>query len=80
MRYKGELQRLLKFAMVGAFGVLVNEGLLFVLTELLGIHCLLSAFLSIECSILSNFTLNDLWTFKDQGDRGIRSFLKRAIR
>jgi len=80
MRYKGKPQRLLKFAVVGAFGVLVNEGLLFVLSELMGTHYLLSAFLSIECSILSNFILNDLWTFKDRGHPGIRSFLKRAIK
>ena len=80
MRYKGELQRLLKFTIVGVSGVLVNEGLLFILTELLSIHYLLSALLSTECSILSNFTLNDLWTFKNRRDRGIKRFFKRAIK
>lgn len=80
MRYKGELKRLLKFAIVGASGILVNEGLLFILTETLNIHYLLSAFLSIECAILSNFILNDLWTFKDRRDHGVRGSLKRAIK
>ncbi|MEM1586973.1 MAG: glycosyltransferase [Candidatus Bathyarchaeia archaeon] len=80
MRYKGELQRLLKFVMVGVSGVLVNEGLLFTLTELLGIHYLLSALISIECSILSNFALNDVWTFRDRRGHGTRSLLKRMVK
>lgn len=55
-----------KFALVGAFGVLVNLALLGGLTELAGLHYFVSAVIAIETSILSNFALNDSWTFRDR--------------
>lgn len=59
-------RRLAKFALVGLSGVLVNLVLLVVLTELVGLHYLASAAVAIEASILSNFALNDVWTFRDR--------------
>jgi dolichol-phosphate mannosyltransferase len=54
-----------KFAVVGAIGVVVNEGLL-ILIGLMGVYYLIAGAVAIEVSILSNFVLNDLWTFKDR--------------
>ena len=53
-----------KFCVVGGSGVLVNSGLLWFLTERLGLFYVVSASLSIETSILTNFVLNDVWTFR----------------
>jgi dolichol-phosphate mannosyltransferase len=54
-----------KFVIVGAVGVAVNEGLLLAL-QAAGVYLLYASALAIELSILSNFFLNDLWTFKDR--------------
>ena len=63
--------------MVGLSGVLVNEGLLWVLTAIVGLPYQISAIFAIEVSILSNFTFNELWTFK--GRTGGR-FPKRILK
>ena len=54
-----------KYCIVGATGVVVNEGLLFLLTEFLGIFYLVSSVISVEVSIIWNFLLNEFWTFSD---------------
>ena len=58
-------RRLVKFFTVGATGVVVNQGLLWLLTDRIGMYYLYSALISIESSIISNFILNDIWTFRD---------------
>jgi dolichol-phosphate mannosyltransferase len=55
-----------KFVVVGMIGVGVNEGLLIVLNKSMGVELLAAGAIAIEISILSNFVLNDLWTFKDR--------------
>ena len=55
----------IKFGVVGAIGVVVNEGLLF-LFQSAGVYLLIAGAAAIEISILSNFVLNDLWTFRDR--------------
>ncbi len=54
-----------KFVVVGAIGVVVNEGLLIAL-QAAGVYLLLASASAIEASIISNFFLNDLWTFRDR--------------
>jgi len=58
--------RILKFAVVGISGVGVNMGLLYLLTENLKIIYPISSIIAIEMSIISNFILNDLWTWRDR--------------
>ena len=58
------LEELLKFGIVGGSGVLVNMGLLFILTRFLSVRLEIASAIAIEVSILSNFFLNNLWTFK----------------
>jgi len=77
MRRKGELNRFLKYCLVGASGVLINMGLLWLLTEVVGLYYLVSAIFSIETSIITNFTLNDYFTFPDRRTRGATHFLAR---
>ena len=58
-------QRFIKFNLVGLTGVPVNEGLLILLVYE-GLNYLISGAIAIEISILSNFVLNDFWTFRDR--------------
>ncbi len=58
--------RPLKFIGVGISGVLVNDGLLFLLHEVAGLALLISDAISIEASIISNFAINSLWTFRNR--------------
>jgi dolichol-phosphate mannosyltransferase len=74
---KGEMLRFIKFCLVGLSGVLVNMGLLWLLTEFAGLFYILSAAISIETSILTNFALNDYFTFRDRRSPTLKSFLSR---
>jgi dolichol-phosphate mannosyltransferase len=60
----GELTRLLQYLTVGLSGVLVNMGTLFVLT-FQGWSYISAGILAVESSILTNFLLNEIWTFAD---------------
>ena len=55
----------IKFNVVGLTGVFVNEGLLIALQSV-GVYLLTASSIAIEASILSNFVLNDFWTFRDR--------------
>lgn len=61
-----ENHRAARFALVGASGVAVNLLLLWLLHGLLGLHDLLAVPVAVEASILSNFLLNDRFTFHDR--------------
>lgn len=58
------LEEFIKFAVVGGSGVLVNMGLLFILTRYLNVRLEIASPIAIEVSILTNFFLNNLWTFR----------------
>jgi dolichol-phosphate mannosyltransferase len=72
--------RFFKFAVVGGSGVLVNMGVLFVLTEWIGLYYLISSLVAIELSIISNFILNDFWTWGDRKDFTGSGFFIRMIK
>lgn len=59
-------RRLATFAAVGLLGVVVNLSILTGLTEGLDVHYAASATVAVEASILSNFALNDAFTFRDR--------------
>ena len=69
--------KFLKFCTVGASGVIVNLGVLAILRAFDMRSSFASAW-AIEVSILSNFVMNELWTFRDQRDEG--TVLARAGR
>jgi len=71
-------RRFVQFGAVGLSGVVVNLGTLAVLRRV-GVHTNLASALAIEVSILSNFTINHLWTFSDRRD-GQVSLLDHALR
>jgi putative flippase GtrA len=69
------LSRLLKFMMVGGLGTFVNEGVFVLAAHDMPVFFSLG--LAIELSIIFNFMLNDVWTFKD---RRVGSFIKRLLK
>lgn len=66
--------RYMKFAMVGAVGTIVNLSVLASLRYLMGLSHAVSSAAGIEVSVISNFILNDMWTFKREreGSRIVR--------
>src|ERR1041385_4515961 len=70
-------RRLARFGLVGASGVVVNMGLLVVLTDGFGVPYALASLFAIEASILSNFALNNAWTWSD---RRAASVVQRPIK
>ncbi|MEL6178207.1 MAG: GtrA family protein, partial [Myxococcota bacterium] len=67
-------------------GVLVNVALFWTGTELLftqlatSPRIIASSSFAICLSILSNFILNDLWTWRDRREPGVRAFMERMIK
>jgi len=66
-------QKFIKFACIGAFGFIINKVGLDIFAKTLqgvintvGIRNTLANALAAEVSILSNFTLNNLWTFRNE--------------
>ncbi len=80
MRRKGELVRIGKFIGVGLSGVIVNEGVLWLLTEFGKLPYYISSLVGIEASIISNFMLNDHFTFADRRTGKTRSFIARLLK
>jgi len=76
-RFEKEHVRFAKFCIVGASGIGVNEGGLWILTDFGGVHYLISGLISVEASIITNFLLNDFWTFKDRRNA---SMLRRGMK
>jgi dolichol-phosphate mannosyltransferase len=75
--YDDFTQKFLKFGTVGFIGYLINASTLALFSKLWGIEWL-SWFLSTELAIISNFSLNNLWTFKSDkisGPKLIGKFL-----
>ena len=91
MRRTGELVRFIKFCLIGGSGVLVNVGLYWLLTRFAGFAPLdnavagdilsgnLALTISIESSIITNFLLNNYFTFADRNKRGLLAFLGRLF-
>ncbi len=54
-----------KFLTISVLALLVNLSLLYILTEFLGIHYLVSQLIAIFFSLWINFLGNKLWTFSE---------------
>lgn len=73
-----QYREFIKFSIVGGSGVIVNMGILILLTRLFNIPLEIASPIAIELSIISNFILNNIWTF---GDRTVEiSLLTKFIR
>jgi dolichol-phosphate mannosyltransferase len=75
------IARFVRFCVVGFSGVLIDMGLLYVLSDPSTLHLGLtrSKLIAAECAIVNNFLWNDVWTFRDMAEdqRGMGAKLKR---
>ncbi len=69
------LVRFFKFAIVGGLGTIVNEAVYVFSSKAIPIAVSLA--LAIEVSLVFNFVLNDIWTFRDKRNG---SFMKRLAK
>lgn len=76
-----EYLRILNFLLVGFSGIFINQLAIFVLTEYLDIYYIISGIISAEISIIWNFILNELITFRDiPKNYHIKDFLSRLVK
>jgi len=68
-----------KFATVGFIGYIVNASTLYLFANVLGLVEWASWGLSTELAIISNFTWNNLWTFKAKKISGLGNILKKFL-
>ena len=55
--------RILRFAVVGGTGVIINTSVLYVLSRWAGLPLVAASALAVEFAAISNYLLNDTWTF-----------------
>ena len=67
-----------KFATIGAAGALINTVFLYLLTDVAGIHYMISGALSIEAAIVAMFFLNNHFTFSPV-KKGLRQIIDGLI-
>ena len=72
------LEEFMKFSVVGGSGVIVNMGCFFLLTRYANLDIEFASPVAIEISILINFSLNNLWTFRKRKTRVL--FFSRILR
>jgi putative flippase GtrA len=72
--------RLARFTLVGLSGVIVNLAALDLLAGGLGIPEVVASAMAIETSIVTNFLLNDAFTFRDRRALGAEPLLRRLWR
>ncbi len=75
-----ELKRFIQFCLVGLSGVGVNMGTFLLLTRVAGLYDLIALILGIVASIISNFTLNDIWTFRDRRIGSMKALSMRVLK
>lgn len=62
-KHKKLINQILKFGVVGGLAFLIDYGLLYVLTEFVGIHYLISSVISFTVSLIFNYILSIKWVF-----------------
>jgi dolichol-phosphate mannosyltransferase len=73
------VQRLGKFLVVGASGVVVNNAALFTLYELLRFPLVVASSVAVVLAVVNNFIWNDRWTF-EQHDSRLSLATRRFVR
>jgi len=69
-----------KFAIVGAVGTVVNLSILFLLTDIFKIYYLISEVIAFLISVLNNYILNKIWTFKEEiKEKVVKKFVQYSI-
>lgn len=74
-----ESKRLMKFILTGLAGIIVSVGMLWFLTEVMGIFYLMSGLMSKEAGTLLSFVANEFWVFNDRIKFTWKESVKRCL-
>jgi len=74
------LGRFVRFGLVGLSGVGVNMGTFWLFTRVAHVKDLVALVFAYTAATLSNFILNDVWTFRDKRVVGARATSTRAVK
>ncbi|MCK5456399.1 MAG: GtrA family protein [Melioribacteraceae bacterium] len=77
---KNFIIRFVKFGIVGTSGLAVNTGVLWVLKGLLGVPLAIAPIFAIGTAVISNFMLNNYWTWNENKKSRKHTFLHRLWR
>lgn len=75
----GEIKRWASFFLVGIFGIIIDQTVIWTFTEVFGLYYLLSSIISGRAAITSNFFLNDYFTFGDMSSSGAKDKLYKLF-
>jgi putative flippase GtrA len=67
------------FNSVGAMGIVVQMGVLFLLTTCAGANVSIATALAVETAVLHNFIWHERWTWADRATGGAKGFFKRLL-
>ncbi|MFC7235331.1 GtrA family protein [Halosegnis marinus] len=76
---RATVERLGQFVTVGALATGLQTGLLWLFTDVGGLYYLLAAVIAIEITILSQYVVNNAWTFAERSNDGA-DFLSGMLR
>lgn len=71
--------RFFKFGLIGFSGIVVNESMVWAMINWVSLDEKSALLAGIETSIITNFILNNYWTFYEYRHRGIKKFLMGLI-
>jgi dolichol-phosphate mannosyltransferase len=74
---KEKLMTLIKFGIVGSSGIIVNNGVLWMLVEYAGIPVTFASPLAIAVAVFNNFTWNNIFTWKERRENFRYSYFHR---
>ena len=70
------INQLFKFGIVGGIAFVIDYGLLYLLTETIGIYYLVSSLISFSVSVIFNYIASVLWVFDvDKEKSKVRNFI-----
>jgi len=79
LKNKELITRFIKFGIVGGSGIIVNSAILWLCHDVLGMIIPVASVFSVGISILTNFLLNDLWTWNNSSEK-LHDFFQRMMR
>jgi putative flippase GtrA len=64
------VSRLMQFALVGGAAAALQSGLLWLFVDIGGLYYLLGSVIAIEITIVTQYIVNNAWTFADRANQG----------
>ncbi len=75
-----ELDRFLKFSIVGVIGTVIDFGLFNVLHNIIGVDTILANLMSTSAAVVNNYTWSRYWVYPETRDRqGGKKFLRFVV-